>query len=144
MKKYSCCKKSIIIIQLALVLVMLIIPVKTYAASIIGTGSNSVATGGSETIDNAVKGADSFLNEGKNFSVDSTELKNTSNFIYNILLGISMIIAVIVGMILGIKYMSAGSEDKAAIKETLVPYLISCFLIFGAFTIWKFIINVLS
>lgn len=133
MKKHSYYKGSIIIIQLLLIVVIAIIPVKTYAA-----------VAASETIDNVVKGADSFLEKGNNISVDKGELKSTSNFIYNILLGISMIIAVIVGMLLGIKYMSAGSEDKAAIKETLVPYIISCCLIFGAFTIWKFIINVLS
>lgn len=130
MKKYSCCKKSIIIIQLLLTLItIVIIPLKSY---------------GKDTIDNVVKGADSFLEQGDDFSIDSTELKDTSDFIYNMLLGISMVIAVVVGVVLGIKYMSAGSEDKAAIKETLIPYFISCCLIFGAFAIWKFIVNVLS
>lgn len=143
MKKNSSYKKNSIIIQLLLILITIIVPTKNYATPST-SGVSIAATGGTETIDNVVKGADSFLEEGKNFSVDTTELKNTSNFIYNILLGISMIIAVIVGMLLGIKYMSAGSEDKAAIKETLVPYLISCCIIFGAFAIWKFIINVLS
>ena len=55
-----------------------------------------------------------------------------------------MVIAVIVGIILGIKYMMASSEDKAQIKETLIPYVVSCVIMFGAFTIWKIVITIIQ
>ncbi len=72
------------------------------------------------------------------------DLKNTSDFLYNTLLGISMIAAVIVGMVLGIKYMLATSEEKADLKQTLPAYIVSCIVVFGAFSIWKLLINIIQ
>lgn len=100
---------------------------------------------GDTTLDTIMSGGDSFLNLGaKNSGLNETELHRMSNLIYNILLGICMVIAVIVGMILGIKYMTATSEDKAAIKETLIPFVIACVIMFSAFTIWKIVIEILT
>ena len=61
-----------------------------------------------------------------------------------IALNVAGIIMTIVAMILGIKYMSATSEDKADIKQTLPAYIISCIVVFGAFTIWKVLINIIQ
>ena len=52
-----------------------------------------------------------------------------------------MIIAVVVGIVLGIKYMIAGADEKAEVKETLLPYIIGCVVTFGAFGIWRILIN---
>ena len=43
----------------------------------------------------------------------------------------------LVGTIIGIQFMLASAEDKAKVKEALVPYIIGCVVIFGAFTIWS-------
>lgn len=101
------------------------------------------------SIDGIFSGADNFLaigggQSGVNTTIDDTALSDTSDFLYNILLGISMIIAVIVGMVLGIKYMLATSEEKADIKQTLPAYIVSCIVVFGAFTIWKLVINMIQ
>lgn len=101
------------------------------------------------TIDEIFTGADEFLEKGGgetgvNATIDDTALSETSDFLYNLLLGISMFIAVIVGMILGIKYMLATSEEKADIKQTLPAYIVSCVVVFGAFTIWKVVINIIQ
>ena len=120
--------KSILILMTLIILIMF--PIKNYAAA--------------DTLDGVVQGADSFLEKGKNAAVATDQLKSTSNFIYNILLGIALIMAVSIGMVLGIRYMTADAENKAKIKETLVPYTISVVVMFGAFTIWKLVINVLS
>lgn len=97
------------------------------------------------SIDDIFTGADNFLagSSGVN-TIDNTELHNTSNLLYNVLLGLSMIIAVIVGMVLGIKYMLATSEEKADIKQTLPAYIVSCIVVFGAFSIWKLVINIIQ
>lgn len=47
----------------------------------------------------------------------------------------------IVGTILGIQFMIASAEEKAKVKETLVPYIVGCIVIFGAFTIWSIVVN---
>lgn len=48
----------------------------------------------------------------------------------------------IVGTILGIQFMVASAEDKAKVKEALIPYFIGCAIIFGGFTIWSIVVNI--
>ena len=64
--------------------------------------------------------------------------------IYNILTISGMIIAVIVGTILGIKFMVSSIEEKAKIKEILIVYIIGCVVLVGAFSLWKIIVNLMS
>ena len=52
--------------------------------------------------------------------------------------------AVIIGMVIGIQFMTASVEEKAKIKESLVPYVVGCVVVFGAFGIWKLAVTVLS
>ena len=126
--------KKIIINILSIILILFLLinicPTKTQAVN----------------LDGIMSGADNFIEKGKNgtTTIDETQLQNTSDLIYNILLGVSMVIAVIVGIILGIKYMMASTEEKAEVKETLVPYVVSCVIMFGAFTIWKIVINIIQ
>lgn len=47
----------------------------------------------------------------------------------------------LVGTMIGIQFMVASAEDKAKVKEALVPYVIGCAVIFGAFTIWSIAVN---
>lgn len=88
--------------------------------------------------------ADNFLLEGDSIGskIDEGQLKETSNFMYKLLMAIGIIVMFIVGTILGIQYMVASAEDKAKVKESLVPYIVGCFVIFGAFTIWSIAVNI--
>lgn len=52
--------------------------------------------------------------------------------------------AVIVGIIIGIKYMIGSIDEKAECKQLLLPYFVSCFVVFGAFGIWKLAVNIVS
>ena len=78
----------------------------------------------------------------KDGKMDSSQIQNVSNNLYNFLLAIGTGIAAIVGAFLGIKYITAGIEEKVKVKETLIPYLISCVVLFGAFGIWKIAIEI--
>ena len=126
--------KKIIINILSIILILFLLinicPTKTQATN----------------LDGIMSGADDFINKGKNGTnvIDQDQLGETSDLIYNILLGISMVLAVIVGMILGIKYMMSSTEEKAEVKETLIPYVVACVITFGAFTIWKIVINIIQ
>lgn len=92
-----------------------------------------------------VDDADNFLESaGNSITVDKDQLTSASDEIYNTLTSIGMIVAVIVGMILGITYMMTGTVDKAKVKESIMPYLLGCIVIFGAFGIWKLVINVMN
>ena len=97
------------------------------------------------TIDDIMGGAQSFLEAGnQKFMVRQDKLKESSDFFYNILLAIALILTVVIGMIIGIKFMIASVEEKAKYKEALVPYVVGCIVVFGAFTIWKIAIEVLK
>lgn len=95
-------------------------------------------------------GAESFLKEGEGTTqeasktkLDEAKLKETSDFLYNLLLGIAMVVAVIVGLIIGIRFMISSVEEKAKIKELLLPYVVGCGVVFGAFGLWSLIVNIL-
>lgn len=108
------------------------------------------------TIDDILTQGEGFLEEGEKNNeykedehgnvisspaLDEGRLKESVNQVYNILLTIGIVLSVLLGAILGIKYMVGSIEDQAKIKETLIPYALGCFVVFGAFGIWKIIIN---
>lgn len=116
-----------------------IIIISIFAISIIF--SNNVQALGSVFSD-----ADAFLDNPNGTAISDTidegQLKETSNFMYKLLMAVGIIVMFIVGTIIGIQYMVASAEDKAKVKESLVPYIIGCFVIFGAFTIWSIAVNI--
>lgn len=97
-------------------------------------------------IDGLINKADEFVNEGEsNYKADDSAIKGVSDTLYNVLLGIGIIIDVIVGIIIGIKFMLASSsEEQAKVKESLIPYLIGSAILFGAFGIWKLVVTILT
>ena len=88
--------------------------------------------------------ADSFVANSKSDSIDSKSLQDFSSTIYNIALQIGIGVAVVVGLALGIQFMLSSVEGKADVKKALVVYVIGCIAIFGAFGIWKLIIEVMK
>lgn len=76
--------------------------------------------------------------------IDTGGLNSFSDTLYNTLLLIGMVIAVIVGTIIGIKFMVSSVEEKAKLKEILIVYVIGCIVLVGAFSIWKIIVVIMS
>lgn len=95
-------------------------------------------------ISDIIEEGDDFLNSGGSEEevVNKTKIKEVSSKIYNILLACGIGVAVIVGAVLGITFILSSAEGKAKVSETLVPYIIGCFVVFGAFAIWKVVINI--
>lgn len=95
------------------------------------------------SLDSVIGTGNQFLEEGKgNNLIDNVQLKNTAGGLYNMLLGIGIALSVIIGAVLGIKFMLGSVEEQAKIKEALIPYAISCIVVFGAFGIWKIVISI--
>lgn len=67
-----------------------------------------------------------------------------TNNVYNILLFIGLTLVIIVGVVLGIQFMTGSVEQKAKVKDSLVPYIAGCIVIFGAFGIWKLVLTILE
>ena len=103
------------------------------------------------SIDDIISTGDRFLQNGKDSSekdvdgsINYDKAKKDTDQIYNILFTIGVCVAVGTGMILGIKYMTGSISEQADIKEKLIPYILGCVIIFGAFGIWKLIISILG
>lgn len=95
------------------------------------------------TLKDIITQGDEFLDDGKanQTLIDQNELKITVSQVYNILLYIGIALSVIVGAVLGIKFITGSSEEQAKIKETLIPYILGCLVVFGSFGIWRLVIN---
>lgn len=119
--------KSFIIIIILSIFSCLLTNNKTYASSM----SKTISDG------------DSFLQSRYSESpINEEALQSTSNNIYNILFTIAVVLAFAIGMIIGIQFIMGSVDEKAKIKETLIPYIIGVFIIFSAFTIWKIAVNI--
>ena len=73
-----------------------------------------------------------------------TATTQVQNFGQNILGIVSMgasILAVIILIVLGVKYMMGSAEEKAEYKKTLLPYVIGALFVFGAGAICAVIFN---
>jgi len=111
------------------------------------SGSSDSGTGG--LLEDIFNIGDSWINEGKGqanagTTMNTDILQSTSDRLYNMLLAIATVIAVIVGAILGVQFMTAGIDKKIQVKEALFPYMISCIVVFGAFGIWKLIVSIMA
>ena len=96
------------------------------------------------TISNIIQGADGFITNGSSSDmIAGDKIKNLSDIIYHVLLILGTVIAVIVGSVLGIQFITGSVEQKAKVKDSLIPFVIGCVVIFGAFGIWKLVITIL-
>lgn len=80
---------------------------------------------------------------GTLFNTEATgnaQITSVGGKIVSIITTIGIIVAVIVLLILGIKYMMGSASEKAEYKKTMIPYLVGAVLIFGASAIAKAII----
>ncbi len=63
------------------------------------------------------------------------------NNIIGIITTVGVVVAVIILLVLGIKYMMGSASEKAEYKKTMIPYLIGAILIFGASAITKVVVG---
>lgn len=123
-------KKTIFIICL-IILILLSICNITYAT----------------TMDDIISGGDDFIGAGQlgsGIGLSWEGITQASDLIYNTLLLLGVAIAVIVAAFLGIKFITGSVEEKADIKQSLIPFIIGCVVIFGAFGIWKLVTGILE
>ena len=73
-------------------------------------------------------------------TVDTTKVEGFGANVVDIITTIGIIVAVVVLLILGIKYMMGSASEKAEYKKTMIPYLIGAIIIFGASAIAKAVV----
>ena len=135
--------KKKIIISLFLVLIMFFLNMiqknTVYA-------NNEIVNSGGGDWSGIFSDAREFLKKGKISDDDFDEYKTKRNQeeLFVILSTIGIAITVIIGGILGIKFMIASAEDKAKIKEAMIPYVVGCIVIYGAFFIWQITVSLVE
>lgn len=70
------------------------------------------------------------------------QVTDIGNQIIGILTTVGVVVAVVVLLILGIKYMMGSASEKAEYKKTMIPYLVGAILIFGASAITKVVVSI--
>ena len=70
-----------------------------------------------------------------NDSVATDKVVNLGKTIVTIMQTIGIVVAVVVLLVLGIKYMMGSAEEKAEYKKTMIPYVVGAVLIFASTTI---------
>lgn len=120
-------KKSKKIITLITIFIILLIP-----------------TNQSYALGEIMSDADSFISMGEagTNTLEMSSVQNMSNNILSVLIPVGVIVAILIAAYLGIKFMTGSVAEQAKVKETLIPYVVGCVVIFGAFTIWQLVINV--
>lgn len=69
---------------------------------------------------------------------------NIGNQIIGIITTVGVVVAVVILLVLGIKYMMGSASEKAEYKKTMIPYLVGAILIFGASAITQVVVNLAS
>ncbi|MFR1647331.1 MAG: TrbC/VirB2 family protein [Clostridia bacterium] len=104
-------KKSIKVISTLLLAIML---VASIAGTVLAVDPNTVLNG---------------LNGNGN--VQTNDLTKVGNNIVTIIQVVGIVIAVIVLLVIGIKYMMGSASEKAEYKKTMIPYIVGAVLIFA-------------
>lgn len=104
---------------------------------------NNSGRDSASSLDDMITDANNFVKEGE-IQYEEDTLQDFSSTLFNIFSIVGAAVAVIVGIVIGIKYMIGSVEEKAEYKKMLVPYIVGCVVVFGAFGIWKLIVVMLE
>ena len=110
-------KKSVKIISTVLIAIMLIAMFSSVAYA---------AENGPESALDALKQPD--------YS-DQNDIQNLGKRIVGVIQIAGVVIAVVVILVIGIKYVIGSAEEKAEYKKTMIPYIVGAILIFAGATI---------
>lgn len=70
-----------------------------------------------------------------------SEIKTLGKNIVTIVQTVGVVVAVVILLVLGIKYMMGSAEEKADYKKSMIPYIVGAVLIFASTTIVNIVYN---
>ena len=113
-------KKSIKVISTLLLTIMLVASV---AGTVLAVDPNAVLNGIT----------------GNSNSVQINDLTKVGNNVVTIIQVVGVVVAVIVLLVIGIKYMIGSASEKAEYKKTMIPYIVGAVLVFAGTSLVKVI-----
>lgn len=73
--------------------------------------------------------------KANNSATGTEQVTQLGQNIMGVIQVVGVVVAVVILMIIGIKYMMGSAEEKAEYKKTMIPYIVGALLIFAASTI---------
>ena len=129
--------KRVLIILALIGIICITFSATVFANSVGGTGSGS-------GLNPDIWGqGQNFINSG-NATIDFQTVWSDLKPIAQIIMGIGLVVLVSVGSVLGVKYMMAGADDKAKVKQKLVWFCVAAALIVGATAVFNIVVEVAS
>ena len=117
-------RKKLRIISILIMAIMLMMMFTTVVCAASGTTS----------------GAESAVDKIK-IGYDNNKITTMGGQIASVISTVGVVVAVVVLLILGIKYMMGSASEKAEYKKTMIPYLVGAVLVFAASAITKVVIS---
>ncbi len=124
-------KKSMKIMSVMLMVVMVLFTMTTMVSAYWGSQENVDPVG----LANSLHGTN---------TTASGSVATIGNQIIGIITTVGVVVAVVILLVLGIKYMMGSASEKAEYKKTMIPYLVGAILIFGASAITKVVVDLAS
>jgi len=129
--------KKVYKITLILLLIFILFSLNNVKAKDIWETSKEFLQTGSE-------GRGTLEESGKILNLLGVDAKGKFVELIDFLWGLGLLTIFISTVVLGIKYMFVLPQEKSRLKQATTPYVIGVVIIFGALTIWKFVIVVLD
>ncbi len=131
------------VIYTAMIIIITIIGInisyyKTYAAS---AGIGGIVN---QTIKSPSVNPDYYKPDSSDTAQGAEKVAEIGNTIIGTIQILGSILAVIVLVALGIKYMMGSVEEKAEYKKTMMPYVIGAIMVFGITNILSIIVSIAS
>lgn len=124
--------KSVKIITTLLLVIMLVMSFSSIAFA----GGSGASTAGD------IGGVIDKINDSANDKINADSgVASLGGQIVGIIQVVGIVVAVVILLVLGIKYMTGSAQEKAEYKKTMIPYIIGAILIFAASTIVNVIFN---
>lgn len=79
-----------------------------------------------------------------NANADTTKVVDLGATIVTIMQTVGIVVAVVVLLVLGIKYMMGSAEEKAEYKKTMIPFIVGAIVLIAAPQIAKLIFSIFA
>lgn len=116
-------KRTVKIMSTILLAIMLVVTLASTALAANGVDVGNIITG---------------IENGSTVS-DTSNITTVGANIVNIIQVVGIVIAVVVLLVIGIKYLIGSAEEKAEYKKTMIPYVVGAILVFAGTSLVKVI-----
>lgn len=111
-----------------------------------GTGkSKSKGVSDSVNVSSMFNSAQNFIKRGEDTEqISSEEAQKGLLGLGKILMSIGILVALVTGSILGVKYMISGADTKANLKQVLIWWVVGVIVVLGAIGIFNIVVNTMN